>query len=152
MAKEDLLALIKQRSAGGRVRKDAIGAENEAQNIVHPFFKKGLMLVADGIDAEALNGILHLQNLAVAQRHKVGQEVLKAIGKWAPAFGMIGTLIGLVQMLSNMNDPKALGPAMAVALLTTLYGALIANLFALPMAAKLKQRPTEILIMVITEG
>ena len=157
MAKEDdLLALIKQCiQLAVIVRKDGhLALENAAQNIAPPFLKKGLMLVADGVDAEALNSILHLQNLAVAQRHKIGQEVLKAIGRWAPAFGMIGTLIGLVQMLSNMNDPQALGPAMAVALLTTFYGAMIANLFALPMAAKLKQRTDQeiLLNMVITEG
>jgi chemotaxis protein MotA len=157
MAKEDdPLALIKQFiQLAVVVRKDGhLALENEAQNMAHPFLKKGLMLVADGVDAEALSGILSLQNLAVSQRHKIGQEVLKAIGKWAPAFGMIGTLIGLVQMLSNMNDPRTLGPAMAVALLTTFYGALISNLFALPMAAKLKQRTDqEMLInMVITEG
>lgn len=157
MAKEDdSLALIKQFvQLAVVVRKDGhLALESEAQNMTHPFLKKGLMLVADGVDAEALSGILSLQNLAVSQRHKIGQEVLKAIGKWAPAFGMIGTLIGLVQMLSNMNDPKTLGPAMAVALLTTFYGALISNLFALPMAAKLKQRTDqEMLInMVITEG
>jgi chemotaxis protein MotA len=153
---DDALALIKQfLQLSVVVRKDGhLALENAAQHVTHPFLKKGLMLVADGVDAEALNGILTLQNLAVSQRHKIGQEVLKAIGKWAPAFGMIGTLIGLVQMLSNMGEPKALGPAMAVALLTTFYGAFISNLFALPMAAKLKQRTDqEILInMVITEG
>jgi chemotaxis protein MotA len=153
---DDSLGLIKQFiQLSVVVRKDGhLALENAAQNVTHPFLKKGLMLVADGVDADALNGILNLQNLAVSQRHKIGQEVLKAIGKWAPAFGMIGTLIGLVQMLSNMGEPKALGPAMAVALLTTFYGAFISNLFALPMAAKLKQRTDqEILInMVITEG
>jgi chemotaxis protein MotA len=137
------------------VRKDGhLALESEAQSVTHPFMKKGLMLVADGVDAEALSGILSLQNLAVQQRHKIGQEVFKALGKWAPAFGMIGTLIGLVAMLSNMNDPKTLGPSMAVALLTTFYGALISNLFALPMAAKLKQRTDQELLIniVIAEG
>ncbi|GIX47039.1 MAG: hypothetical protein KatS3mg131_1250 [Candidatus Tectimicrobiota bacterium] len=112
------------------------------------------MLVADGVDAEALNSILTLQNLAVQQRHKVGQEVFKAMGRWAPAFGMIGTLIGLVQMLSTMDDPKSLGPKMAIALLTTFYGALIANLFCLPMAGKLKQRTDQELLtnLIIAEG
>ncbi len=137
------------------VRKEGqLALENEAKNVEHPFMQKGLMLVADGVDAEALQGILGLQNLAVQQRHKIGQEVLKAMGRWAPAFGMIGTLIGLVQMLSTMDDPKTLGPKMAVALLTTFYGALIANLFCLPMAGKLKQRTDqEILInLIIAEG
>ncbi len=137
------------------VRKEGhLALEAQAENIEHPFMKRGLMLMADGVDAEALNGILQVQNVAVQQRHKVGQEVLKGVGRWAPAFGMIGTLIGLVGMLASMDDPKSIGPKMAVALLTTLYGAVVANLFALPMAGKLKQRSDqEILInMVIVEG
>ena len=153
---DDPLELIKQFiQLAVVVRKDGhLALENQAESVVHPFLKKGLMLVADGIDAEVLSDILSLQNLAVSQRHKIGQEVLKAIGKWAPAFGMIGTLIGLVQMLQNMDDPKTLGPAMAVAVLTTFYGALVANLFALPMAAKLKQRTDQEILanLVIIEG
>lgn len=73
-------------------------------------------------------------------RHSWGERVWRATGDVAPAMGMIGTLIGLVQMLSNMNDPKAIGPAMAVALLTTLYGAVLANMMALPIADKLHLR------------
>jgi chemotaxis protein MotA len=137
------------------IRKEGyLSLENAAQTVSNAYMKRGLLLVADVVDSTALNGILHLQNLAVQQRHKVGQEIFKAIGKWAPAFGMIGTLIGLVSMLSTMNDPKTLGPGMAVALLTTFYGALIANLLALPMAAKLKQRTEQELLinLVITEG
>jgi chemotaxis protein MotA len=137
------------------VRKEGhLALESEAQNVTHPFMQRGLLLVADGVDASAMNAILNLQNLAVQQRHKIGQDVLKSIGRWAPAFGMIGTLIGLVAMLSSMDDPKSIGPKMAIALLTTFYGALIANLIALPMAGKLKQRTDqEILInMVIAEG
>jgi chemotaxis protein MotA len=77
-------------------------------------------------------------NLSI-ERHETGREMFKSIGDAAPAMGMIGTLIGLVQMLSNMDDPKSIGPAMAVALLTTLYGAVIANAIALPLADKLKR-------------
>lgn len=77
------------------------------------------------------------------QRHETGQRIFKALGGIAPAMGMIGTLIGLVQMLANMDDPKAIGPAMAIALLTTLYGAIIANAFALPLADKLELRSQE---------
>jgi chemotaxis protein MotA len=116
--------------------------------------KKGLMLVADGVDADALSGILYLQNQSVQNRHKIGQEVFKAGGRWAPAFGMIGTLIGLVAMLSSMDNPASIGPKMAIALLTTMYGALIANLICGPMAGKLKQRTEqEVLInTIIAEG
>jgi chemotaxis protein MotA len=153
---EDPLSIIKQFiQLAVVVRKDGhLALEHEAERVVHPFMKRGLMLVADGVDAEALNGVLHLQNFAIQQRHKVGQEVFKALGKWAPACGMLGTLIGMVQMLGNMNDPKALGPQMAIALLATFYGALLANLIALPMAGKLKQRTEQELLIntVIAEG
>jgi len=81
-------------------------------------------------------------NLTI-ERHDVGQRIFKAIGDVAPAMGMIGTLVGLVQMLSNMDDPKMIGPAMATALLTTLYGAMIANILALPIADKLAHRSRE---------
>ena len=76
-------------------------------------------------------------------RHELGQRIFRSLGDIAPAMGMIGTLIGLVQMLANMEDPKTIGPAMAVALLTTLYGAIIANAFALPLADKLELRMNE---------
>ncbi len=137
------------------VRKEGqLALEEASKTIEHPFMRKGLMLVVDGVDAEALNGILNLQNAAVQERHKIGQEVFKAGGRWAPSFGMIGTLIGLVTMLGSMDDPSSIGPKMAIALLTTMYGALIANLFCLPMAGKLKQRTEqEVLInMIIAEG
>jgi chemotaxis protein MotA len=153
---EDPLSIIRQFiQLAVVVRKDGhLALENAAEHVSHPFMKRGLMLVADGVDAEALHGILNLQNLAIQQRHKVGQEVFKALGKWAPAFGMIGTLIGMVQMLGNMHEPKNLGPQMAIALLTTFYGALIANLIALPMAGKLKQRTEQEMLIntVIAEG
>ncbi len=137
------------------VRKEGqLALEEASTTIEHPSMRKGLLLVADGVDAEALNGILRLQNVSVQQRHKIPQEVLKAGGRWAPAFGMIGTLIGLVSMLGSMDDPSQIGPKMAIALLTTMYGALIANLFCLPMAGKLKQRTEqEVLInTIIAEG
>lgn len=137
------------------VRKEGqLALEEASKTVAHPFMRKGLMLVADGVDAETLGGILQLQNFAVQQRHKIGQEVFKAVGRWAPAFGMIGTLIGLVTMLGNMQDPSSIGPKMAIALLTTLYGALLSNLICLPMASKLKQRTDqEILInTIIAEG
>jgi chemotaxis protein MotA len=91
---------------------------------------------------------------AIEARHAEGKALFDNIGKFAPAFGMIGTLIGLVIMMKNMNDPNAIGPAMAVALLTTLYGALLANLFALPMAEKLglRSREESLRKMIIIKG
>ena len=153
---EDPLAIIKSYiQFAVIVRKEGqLALEEASKTAEHPGMRKGLMLVADGVDAETLNGILYLQNHAVQQRHKIGQEVFKAAGRWAPAFGMIGTLIGLVTMLGSMDDPASIGPKMAIALLTTMYGAMISNLFCLPMAGKLKQRTDqEVLInTIIAEG
>lgn len=107
------------------------------------FLKLGIQLVVDGSNAELLEEVLNTSIRSLQQRHSDGQDILKAIGDAAPAFGMIGTLIGLVLMLANMEDVSTLGPAMAVAILTTLYGALIANLIALPLAKKLEIRSRE---------
>ncbi len=118
-------------------RKEGILALENAE-ISDPFLKRGISLCIDGHPPEVVQQMLSKDiNLAI-ERHEVGVNMFKAIGDYAPAMGMIGTLIGLVQMLSNMSDPKSIGPAMAVALLTTLYGAVIANGFALPISEKLK--------------
>lgn len=118
-------------------RKEGILAL-EGKDISDEFLKKGIGLCIDGHPPEVVQKMLSKDiNLAI-ERHTTGSKMFKAIGDAAPAMGMIGTLIGLVQMLSNMDDPKAIGPAMAVALLTTLYGAVIANGIALPIAAKLQ--------------
>lgn len=109
----------------------------EGREISNEFLKKGIGLCIDGHSPEVVNNLLSKDiNLAI-ERHTKGADMFKAMGTYAPAMGMIGTLIGLVQMLSNMSDPAAIGPAMAVALLTTLYGAVIANAFAMPLAEKL---------------
>ena len=111
----------------------------EGREIGHPFLEQGINLCIDGHPTEVVQKMLTKDiNLSI-ERHDTGREMFKSIGDAAPAMGMIGTLIGLVQMLSNMDDPKAIGPAMAVALLTTLYGAVIANAIALPLADKLKK-------------
>ncbi len=102
-----------------------------------PFLKKGAQFVADGYDPVFIQESLELERDQNLARLDEGQRIYKAIGDAAPAFGMIGTIVGLVQMLSNMEDPSTIGPAMAVALLTTLYGAVIANLVALPISDKL---------------
>lgn len=105
-----------------------------------PFLKKAVTLAADNRPPEVITSILSLEISAMEERHAVGADMLEGMGADGPAFGMIGTLIGLVQMLQNMSDPSAIGPAMAVALLTTFYGSVIANVFTIPVAAKLKQR------------
>lgn len=109
----------------------------EGREISNPFLQHGIGLCIDGHSPEIVNKLLSKDiNLAI-ERHTKGADMFKAMATFAPAMGMIGTLIGLVQMLSNMSDPAAIGPAMAVALLTTLYGAVIANAFAQPIADKL---------------
>ncbi|WP_319763989.1 MotA/TolQ/ExbB proton channel family protein [Maridesulfovibrio sp.] len=107
------------------------------------YLKKGIILVADGTDGDLVRAIMEIEIDAMKKRHFQGQGVMKGMGAMAPAFGMIGTLIGLVQMLSNLSDPDAIGPAMAVALLTTLYGSVLANVVFLPLATKLSERSLE---------
>ena len=101
---------------------------------------KGLQLIADGAKAPVIREILATEQKYMEEHHRVGQKIFKEMGAYAPAFGMVGTLIGLVQMLANMSDPDSIGPAMAVALLTTFYGAVLANLVFLPMVTKLDRR------------
>lgn len=115
----------------------------ERQKVDNPFFAKGLRLCVDGLEPEFVRKVLTEDMDATIERHEMGQKIFKAVGDAAPAMGMIGTLIGLIQLLGNMDDPKKIGPAMAVALLTTLYGALAANLVALPIADKLEMRSNQ---------
>ena len=107
------------------------------------FMQSGLALLIDGHPADVVRATLAKDLQHTLKRHGDGQDIFKAIGAVGPAMGMIGTLIGLVQMLANMDDPKKIGPAMAVALLTTLYGAILANMVALPIADKLNLRSRE---------
>jgi len=119
-------------------KQSLIALENvEVENAL---FKKGIQLCVDGRKPEFIRNVLTKEMNLSIERHEMSEKVFRAMGDSAPAFGMIGTLVGLVQMLSNMKDPSSIGPAMAVALLTTLYGALFANLIALPIADKLKSR------------
>ena len=108
-----------------------------------PFLSKGVRFVADGYDADFIRDNLERDRDNFLTHLDEGQKIYRAIGDCAPAFGMIGTLIGMVQMFANMTDPAKLGPFMAVALLATLYGALVANLFCLPIADKLHVKLVE---------
>src|SRR5438105_3682813 len=115
------------------------------------FILLGIQMAVDGTDSELMETILRSEMEAVAQRHKTGKSMLDMLNKYAPAFGMIGTLVGLIIMLGNMDDPAAIGPGMAVALLTTLYGAMISNMFTIPFAEKLSfLNKQELLAMDIT--
>ncbi|MFQ5356564.1 MAG: motility protein A [Mariprofundaceae bacterium] len=121
------------------VRKDGLLAlESEVGGIDDDFLSKGLQMAIDGQEPKSIEDILYLEIDKIGDRHTKGVDMLNALGSYAPSMGMIGTLVGLVLMLQNMADPSSIGPAMAVALLTTFYGALMANILFLPMANKLK--------------
>ena len=123
-------------------RKGGILSLEEAE-VPNEFMQQGLALVIDGHEPEVVRSILQKDINLTVQRHLEGTQIFKAIGDVAPAMGMIGTLIGLVQMLSTMDDPKQIAPAMAIALLTTLYGAILSNMVAIPIADKLALRARE---------
>ena len=123
----------------GLARKEGILAlENASADVKNPIFKKGIQLAVDGLENGQIRAILETEIEKMEERHKLGAEIFNSMGTYGPAMGMIGTLIGLVQMLQTMNDPSTIGPAMAVALLTTFYGAIMANMLFLPIAGKLK--------------
>jgi chemotaxis protein MotA len=137
---EDMIALVVE--LAGAARKGGL-LSLEGKEISNSFLEKGIGLLIDGHDADVVKTVLMKdKNMALA-RHKTGASVWMSMGDLGPAMGMIGTLIGLVAMLSNMDDPKSIGPAMAVALLTTLYGAMLANMICIPLADKLTMRMEE---------
>ena len=122
-------------------RRDGLLAlENQMEEIDDTFLKRGLEMVVGGNSREELCVVLETEISWIEQRHEHGKKIVEALAAAAPAFGMIGTLIGLVQMLRTLDDPSQIGVGMATALLTTLYGAVIANLFCLPLAGKLETR------------
>ena len=136
-------------------RRDGILAlENLTSEMKDPFVVTGVQMAVDGTDPDQIEIILLNELETLEQRHAEGKSLFDNFGKYAPAFGMIGTLVGLVVMLQAMDDPSKIGPAMAVALLTTLYGALAANLVALPLADKLGLRSREELMlkMIVVKG
>jgi chemotaxis protein MotA len=127
-----------------KTRKEGILAlESEIKELNDDFFKKGVQLSIDGLEPQQIQNILDTEIEFVRDRHKLGADIFTSMGTFAPAMGMIGTLIGLVQMLQSMDDPSTIGPAMAVALLTTFYGSLMANICCMPIAGKLKTRSKE---------
>ena len=124
-------------------REGLLALEDKLQELNDPFLVKGIQLVMDGTTPEALREILRIEVDFLEDRHGMGKSILEAMGASAPAFGMIGTLIGLVQMLQNMSDPSSIGVGMSTALLTTFYGAFMANLVFLPLAGKVGARSNE---------
>jgi chemotaxis protein MotA len=118
-------------------RDGALALEREIPKINDLFFVKGLQMLVDGQESEDVRNIMSLEIQYLQERHSTGKKILEFMGAAAPAFGMIGTLIGLVQMLRSLESPESIGAGMAVALLTTFYGALAANLIFIPLAGKL---------------
>lgn len=128
-------------------RKEGILAlEDEVKSVKDDFLKKGVQLSIDGLEPQEIRDILETEVDFIKNRHQMGAEIFTTMGSFSPALGMIGTLIGLVQMLQTLDDPSRIGPAMAVALLTTFYGSMIANLICLPIAGKLRTRSKEELL------
>ena len=114
--------------------------ESQLKDMEDPFLAKGMRLAIDGMESNSIEDVLSTEIAYVEERHRLGAEIFSTMGAFAPAVGMLGTIIGLVQMLMQMEDPSSIGAPMAVALLTTFYGTLLANLLFLPIAGKLKTR------------
>jgi chemotaxis protein MotA len=135
-SQQDLIQKMVNYAAINR-RDGALALEAEINKLDDHFFAKGLQMLVDGQDSETVREYLQLEIENLQERHSMGKKILEFMGAAAPAFGMIGTLIGLIQMLSNLSDPSGLGVGMATALVTTFYGAFAANLIFIPLAGKL---------------
>jgi len=119
-------------------RRDGLLAlEARLEEVSDQFLVLGVQMAVDGMRPEVIEGVLRTEMEAMAIRHRSGKAVMDQFGRFAPAFGMIGTLVGVIMMLTNMSDPDSIGPGMAVAMITTLYGAVLANLLCLPFSEKL---------------
>lgn len=149
----ELIALFIRLSERAR-REGILALENELEEVDDAFIRKGILLAVDGIEPEVINDIMNAEITAMEERHYKGRTIVEKSGEYAPAWGMIGTLIGLVLMLGNLEDPSTLGPNMAVALITTLYGTVLANLVFIPMASKLEIKTEEEVFIkqIIIEG
>lgn len=129
---------------GKKARSEGIlSFESQLKDIEEPFLVKGLQLAVDGLESNSIENILTTEILFLEERHRFGAEIFSTMGGYAPAIGMLGTIIGLIQMLMQMDDPSKIGEPMALALLTTFYGTLLANLIFLPISGKLKTRSKE---------
>ncbi len=135
-------------------REGLLALEEAVESINDKFLQKGVMLIVDGTDPELVKNILETEIAFLEERHGEGKSIFDTMGSLSPAFGMIGTLIGLVAMLKQLDNPDTIGPSMAVALITTLYGTLFANLVCIPIATKLKLRSREEILIkeIMIEG
>ncbi|MCM1025689.1 MAG: motility protein A [Roseburia sp.] len=135
-------------------KEGLLSLEEAAAEMDEPFLKKGVLLIVDGTDPDLVRAIMETELVSIEGRHKVRIGFWDTLASMGPAWGMIGTLVGLVDMLYNMGDAAALGPAMAVALITTLYGSLLANWICTPVSNKLKSDNSNEMILkeVMIEG
>jgi chemotaxis protein MotA len=124
-------------------REGLLSLEAEMENINDEFMRQSIQLVVDGVEPDVIIETMDLELESIEARHKRGQGMYKTLGAMFPAWGMIGTLVGLVVMLKSLDDPDSLGPAMSTALITTFYGSVLANLIALPIANKLAIKSEE---------
>ena len=153
MESEEIIELLVQFAEKAR-KEGLLALEQDASQVEDAFLQRGIQLVVDGTDPELVRNILETKLVFLEERHQKGQGIFSQMGKLSPAFGMIGTLIGLIAMLSEIDDPDALAAGMATALITTLYGTLMANLIFIPLAENLKLRSDEEVLMkeVMIEG
>jgi len=139
---EDFIPVMVEMSRMAR-KEGLIALQDPSRFSRDPFLKKGIDMVLDGYEPHTLANILKTEVDYIAERHRLGAEIFTSMGNFAPAMGMTGTLIGLIQMLMKMNEPTSIGPSMSVALVTTFYGVILAYLFFHPMAGKLRRRSAE---------
>ena len=149
----ELIPLISNFAKKAR-QEGILSFESQLGEIEDPFLVQGIQMAIDGMESSAIEDVMTTEIIYLEERHRLGSEIFTTMGTFAPAVGMLGTIIGLVQMLMQMSDPSQIGAPMAVALLTTFYGTLLANLVFLPIAGKLKTRSKqEILVkQLVLEG
>ncbi|KXS45233.1 MULTISPECIES: motility protein A [unclassified Candidatus Frackibacter] len=135
-------------------REGLLALEDETQDLDEPFLQKGIQLVVDGTDSELVRSILETELAFLDERHATSRGIFGTMAELAPAFGMMGTLIGLIQMLSTLDDPQNVGGGLATALITTFYGTFMANLIFIPLSKKLKMKSEEEILVkeVMIEG
>ncbi|MFW5999103.1 MAG: motility protein A [Halanaerobiaceae bacterium] len=153
MDSEEIIEILVEFAEKAR-REGLLALEQDVRQVDDSFLQRGIQLVVDGTDPELVRNILETKLTFLEERHNKSQNMFRTMGSLSPAFGMIGTLIGLIEMLSRLENPDELGGGMAVALITTLYGAVMANLFFIPIAQKLQLRSEEEVLMkeVMIEG
>jgi chemotaxis protein MotA len=142
----ELIPLISEFAKKAR-QEGILSFEAQLDEIEDPFLVQGIQMAIDGMESSAIEDVMTTEIIYLEERHRLGSEIFTTMGTFAPAVGMLGTIIGLVQMLMQMEDPSQIGAPMAVALLTTFYGTLLANLVFLPIAGKLKTLSTQELLV-----